>query len=55
MWYIIEPTVNPDKTRKPRRVDTYALRPNRYRHVTRRKGKRGPHIGLIQAVYQEKS
>jgi hypothetical protein len=54
MMYEIQKTVNPDKTRKPRQVDD-GTKPNRARHVTKRKGKKGPHVGIVQAVYGNKN
>jgi hypothetical protein len=42
---LIQPEVNPDKCKKPPKY-----RVNMYRHITKRKGKKGPHLGLVQAL-----
>lgn len=44
---VIEPVVRP--TKKKNRKGVY--RSNIYRHMTYRKGKRGPFRGLVQALY----
>ena len=44
----IQPPANPNKARKPQKT-----RVNVARHVTRRKSRKGPHLGIVQEVYRK--